>query len=99
MVTKLKEQKSLLSAALKDLNQELSRLKLLKTKLERNSQTTRTSVGTTQAKELKLRNELTALIAQEEKLVKKKELLEKKINDLKGKIEKVSKISRDLGAV
>ena len=99
MTKKLKEEKTLLSAALKDINQELARLKTLKTKLEKSGKATGTSVGITQAKELKLRNELTNLIAQEDKLGKRKELLEKKINDLKSKIEKVSRISRDLGAM
>ena len=99
MTKKLREEKSLLSAALKDINQELSRLKISKTKLEKSGKATRTSVGITQAKELKLRNELTALISQEDKLGKRKELLEKKISDLKAKIEKVSRISRDLGAM
>jgi len=95
----LQEQKSLLSSALKDLNREIIKLKKTKDALEKRFKRTGSNISLTQSRETELRNQLSLLISQEANLNKQKEKVQQKLNDLKVKLDKVTKISRDLEQV
>ncbi len=99
MKEKLKQEKNLLSAAVKDLAKEIAQLQKTKRNIEGKLKSTGSNMSLTQSKEAKLRNELSELISKESKLAGKKEKLQQKVNDVKGKLEKVSKISRELESV
>ena len=99
MKEKLKQEKSLLSAAVKDLVREIAELQKTKRSVEGKLKATGSNMSFTQSKESKLRNELSELISKEAKLAGKKDKLQQRLSDVKTKLDKVSKISRELESV
>jgi len=95
----LKEKQTLLVAALKDIGIELRKLQKERNALELILKNTDETINLTKAKEIGIRNRLSRMIAKEAELDRRKDKVQQQINQLKQKIEKVSKISRDLKEV
>ena len=96
---KLKEKQTLLTAALNDIGVELRKLQKERNALELILKNTDETINLTKTKEIAIRNKLSRMIAKEAELDRRKEKMQQQIGQLKQKIEKVSKISRDLKEV
>ncbi|MFH1592232.1 MAG: hypothetical protein ABIB47_02610 [Candidatus Woesearchaeota archaeon] len=96
---KLKEKKTLLAAALKDINFDIRTLQRDRRQLEFTLRDTSQNIDMTRTKEASLRNKLSNMITKESSLSDKKEKVKQDLAKLKQKIDKVSKIRRDLKEV
>ena len=95
----VKKQQSMLKEALGDLDAELSGLKSKKDAMERNLGRIETSLGSAKKKEVMLRDEISKLISDEEELGERKNQVEKKLDKLKEKLAKISRIEEELKEV
>lgn len=91
--------KSLLAEALKDIEAELTRLKLEKCGTENDLRRLANSIENTQDQELELKNKINKLVLTEEQLNLKKMQLIEKIEKVKQKIEKVTQIGAEMEEV
>lgn len=93
---KPRENKALLTEALRDLSKEINVLKKDRSKLNRQIDTIDRSMVGAQEKEAKLRDTISRLVAKESSLNKRKGSTQSKILRLKEKLAKVSKIKQDI---
>jgi len=93
---KPKENKVLLTEALRDLTKEINVLKRDRSKLNRQISNIDKSMVGAQEKEAKLRDTISRLVARESNLNKRKSSTQSKILKLKEKLAKVSKIKQDI---
>ncbi|MDO8510589.1 MAG: hypothetical protein Q7S55_00325 [Nanoarchaeota archaeon] len=93
------KERTLLDAALRDLNKELSGLRSSRKKLEMKMTELSDNLGSTQNKEITLRTQISDLMKKETNLTKKKTLTKDKLVDIDQKIEKVRAIQADLKTV
>src|SRR3989344_3553505 len=93
------KERTLLDAALRDLNRELSGLRSARRKLEEKMGELSDNLGSTQNKEIALRTQISELMKKETTLTKKKSTAKDKIADIDQKIEKVRAIQADLKTV
>lgn len=93
---KLKKQRDMLKAALKDLNSELRSLRFSKRKLEEKLKTDAGKLDFVKGQELKLRNLISLSMKKEEALTKKKSRTKDQLAGLNEKIDKVKSVEREL---
>lgn len=93
------KERTLLDAALRDLNKELSGLRSSRKKLEMKMTELSDNLGSTQSKEIALRTQISELMKKETNLTKKKTSTKDKLVDIDQKIEKVRAIQADLKTV
>ena len=93
------KERTLLDAALRDLDRELSGLRSSRRKLESKIAELSDNLGSTQTKEISLRNQISELMKKEATLTKKKTSTKDKLVDIDQKIEKVRAIQADLKSV
>lgn len=91
-----KKHEALLIEAVDDLQKELEELSHEKEELETNLKSAGEDMELTRQEELKLRNKIDFLVKKESELSSKKIGLQDKLNTLKSKMAKVSKIKDDL---
>lgn len=92
----MKSEKDLLRGALQELDKELRSLRSSRRHFENRSQDVSTQLDSTQNREVNLRNQISELMKKETILVKKKNSIKDKMNNLDTRIEKVKTIEREL---
>ncbi len=90
------KERTLLDAALRDLNRELASLRNSRKKLETKMAELSNNLGSTQNKEINLRTEISELMKKEANLTKKKTSTKDQLVDIDQKIEKVRSIQVNL---
>ena len=93
------KERTLLDAALRDLDHELSDLRSSRRKLETKMDDLSNNLGSTQTKEISLRNQISELMKKETTLTKKKSSAKDKLADIDQKIEKVRAIQAGLKSI
>lgn len=88
-----------LTEALADVKQELDNLRKKKNTLDSRLNGIGTDITSTQSQEAKLREQISSLVGKEGLLNRKKNKLNQKLEGLKGKIAKVTKIKDELSEV
>lgn len=92
-------EKALVSEAMADLRKELATLKNRKKVLSKSLDAAKRVIKSDRSKELELRERMLLLTREETELNERKEMLEAKLEKLGSKLEKITKISRELGEV
>tara|TARA_Y100000310_G_C20578492_1_gene761739 strand:+ start:558 stop:857 length:300 start_codon:yes stop_codon:yes gene_type:complete len=99
MVTSKKKEQIIISDALADIEKELENLKTQKKSMETRIKNVTDDITVTQSEEAKLREEISGLVGHEGILDRKRNKLKQKLDDLKTKVGKVTKIKDELGDV
>lgn len=99
MAEKNKKEEVILTEAIKDIDQELKNLRIQRKRLETILKGIGEDITTTQSEESKLREQISILVGKEGMLDRKRNRLKERLNELSGKIEKVSKIKEELSEV
>ncbi len=96
VITKKKESKSVLSAAIRDLNVEISNLNGEKAGMQKQLKEISSDMDVDRVKERELQEKIAKLIEREAKLNQEKKNLEVKIDKIADKIGKISKIKSEM---
>lgn len=92
-------EKALVSEAMADLRKELANLKSRGRQLKKSLEAADKALKSDQSKEIELRERMLSLTREETMLNGKRERLEKKLETLGGRLEKITRISRELQEV